>query len=388
MLGRRWQVIGWLMLVGCRAPAPPDAPSPTDGSGASEVSPNEPPSESTDEPAEPPLRLVEIAPGVHAALQPERRRFIDANAAVVVTDAGLVVIDAPQNSVAAHWLATTVDAMSDAPRRVLITTHWHLDHSLGATFVRAAFEANDRQVEHWGHVALDSSLSIDGVEQLEERRAMLGAAVERGTAMVERGRMPDDTPLSDDQAQQLRAELAAVRAEADRLSSATLEHPAHHVAEPTSLTVGELTLELIPLTAHTDADLVVHLPASGVLITGDVLDEIPFAGHGRPRRWLAALDHLDALGITTIIPGHGPVMGPEHLARGRSLWNAVLGQAMLAIQRGDPAQERYAQWQGTPEYQQLRETLVTDPASERNFDAFMPVALERAMADLRGDLDR
>jgi hypothetical protein len=60
---------------------------------------------------------------------------------------------------------------------------------------------------------------------------------------------------------------------------------------------------------------------------------------------------------------------------------------MLAIQRGETPEQRWAAWEATPEHQALRRALVTDEASERAFAGFIPESLARAMADLRGDLD-
>jgi glyoxylase-like metal-dependent hydrolase (beta-lactamase superfamily II) len=337
------------------------------------------------------LRLVEVAPGIFAALQPEERRFNDCNAALIVTDAGVVVIDVPQRVIAMQWLRERAEALSQPAsskgRRVFVTTHWHLDHSLGGSLWRASLAREGTAFEHWGHTGLAPLLATEGKGQLDEHRTSLPGLVERGTAMKTSGKLQDGTPLTPEQHAELDGELLELRAEIDALALVTLDPPDHPVADPTTLALGSLTLELIPVRAHTEADLVVHIPEAGVLITGDVLDEIPYGGHGRPRRWLAALQRLRELHPTAIIPGHGAVLGPEHLDRMIALWEALLGQAMLAIQRGETAEQRWDAWAATPEHQALRTSLVSDPRSERAFASFMPNALARAMADLRGDLD-
>lgn len=333
------------------------------------------------------LRLVEVAPGIHAVLQPEARRFDDCNAALVVSEAGVAVIDPPQRVAAMQWLHARADAMAEGPRRVIVTTHWHLDHSLGGSLLRAALAAEGVPLEHWGHAGLPPLLAREGLQQLEERRSWYPGVIERGTAMKTSGQRSDGTPMPPDELEQLHAELLELRAEAHVVAEAELHPPDHLVAEPTTVALGSLTLELIPVRAHTEADLVVHIPEAHVLVTGDVLDEIPYGGHGRPRRWLATLKRLRELEPTAIIPGHGPVLGPAHIDRMIELWEALLEQALLAIQRGETSEQRYAAWQATPAHQALRTVLVTDPASERAFASFIPNALARAMADLRGDLD-
>lgn len=338
--------------------------------------------------AEPPLRLVEVAPGIHAALQPELRRFDDCNAAIVVTEVGIAVIDAPQRVAAMHWLRAQAEALAEDPsKRVLVTTHWHLDHSLGNSLWRAALRHEHAAFEHFGHAGLPARLAAEGQGQLDEHRSRRAAQLERGHAMKASGQRPDGATLTPAEHAELDGELLELRTEIDALASARLTPPEHAVEARTTVALGSLTLELIPVRAHTEADLVVHIPEAGVLVTGDVLDEIPYGGHGRPRRWLAALQQLRTLHATAIIPGHGAVLGPEHLDRTIALWEALLGQAMLAIQRGETPEQRWEAWSATPEHQALRASLVTDATSERAFAGFIPDALARAMADLRGDLD-
>lgn len=376
-----------MLALACNRGTPPGEPptSPPPDAAATPAAATE-----EREPAEAPLRMVEVAPGIHAALQPEIRRFNDCNAAIIVTEAGIAVIDAPQRVAAMLWLREQADALAtgkDAPKRVLVTTHWHLDHSLGNSLWRAALRDEHASFEHWGHAGLAALLAVEGKGQLDEHRTTRAARLERGNAMKASGKLPDGTPLTPEQRVVLDGELLESRTEIDAIARVELVPPEHIVAEPTTLALGSLTLELVPIRAHTDADLVVHIPEAHVLVTGDVLDEIPYGGHGRPRRWLAALEQLRKLHPTAIIPGHGAVLGPEHLDRMIELWEALLGQALLAIQRGETPEQRWEAWSATPEHQALRASLVTDATSERAFAGFIPNALARAMADLRGDLD-
>jgi glyoxylase-like metal-dependent hydrolase (beta-lactamase superfamily II) len=381
---RRWLLCSLLVLA-CNRSIAPTAPAAAMPASNEAAAPRQAPQLEDPDPTL--LRLVEVAPGIHAALQPEARRFNDCNAALVVTEAGVAIIDPPQRVAAMQWLHARADAMGRAPRRLIVTTHWHLDHSLGGSLLRAALADEGAPFEHWGHAGLPPLLATEGLAQLQERRAWYPGAIERGTAMKTSGQRADGTPLQPEELVQLDADLLEIRAEADVVANAELRPPTHPVAEPTSVALGSLTLALIPVRAHTEADLVVHIPEAGVLVTGDVLDEIPYCGHGRPRRWLAALQRLRDLEPIAIIPGHGPVLGPEHLERMIELWEALLEQALLAIQRGETPEQRYAEWQTTPAHQALRTALVTDPSSDRAFASFIPGALARAMADLRGDLD-
>lgn len=65
--------------------------------------------------------------------------------------------------------------------------------------------------------------------------------------------------------------------------------------------------------AHTAGDVIVHLPDEGVVFTGDVLFRgcAPIGWEGTYDKWIAALELVAGLGCETIVPGHGPLCGPE-----------------------------------------------------------------------------
>jgi cyclase len=84
--------------------------------------------------------------------------------------------------------------------------------------------------------------------------------------------------------------------------------------ERLNLHVGDLKVELIYVgPAHTTNDIIVWIPQRKVLFAGDIIFNrgTPFALMGSVAGWLEALETLRALGPETIVPGHGPLCGPE-----------------------------------------------------------------------------
>ena len=80
------------------------------------------------------------------------------------------------------------------------------------------------------------------------------------------------------------------------------------------LHVGDLRIEAIFVgPAHTTNDIVVWIPERGVLFSGDLVFHggTPFVAMGSVAGSLRALEALRELGAETIVPGHGPVCGPE-----------------------------------------------------------------------------
>jgi len=84
--------------------------------------------------------------------------------------------------------------------------------------------------------------------------------------------------------------------------------------EGLQLEVAGIPMELLYVgPAHTAGDVIVHLPDRGVVFTGDVIFRncAPIGWEGTFARWTLALERIAALGAPTIVPGHGPVCGPE-----------------------------------------------------------------------------
>ncbi|MEU9235798.1 MBL fold metallo-hydrolase [Streptomyces subrutilus] len=82
-----------------------------------------------------------------------------------------------------------------------------------------------------------------------------------------------------------------------------------------TLHIGGVRAELLHLgpAAHTTNDTAVWLPEQRVLFAGDLVmsNAAPFCLMGSVSGSLAAMERLRALGAETVVPGHGPVGGPE-----------------------------------------------------------------------------
>lgn len=74
--------------------------------------------------------------------------------------------------------------------------------------------------------------------------------------------------------------------------------------------------------AHTDHDLVVHVPDCGVVFAGDLLEHTPggsfttesFGPDTSLHTWPSAVDHILALDPAVVVAGHGEPAGPSFAA--------------------------------------------------------------------------
>lgn len=139
------------------------------------------------------------------------------------------------------------------------------------------------------------------------------------------------------------------------------------VPVPDRLGEGELRVELGGRRATVldlgwvsrPGELVVFDPASGTLFAGGavLVGRVPAIRDADLALWIAALDRLSALPIGRVVPGHGPVAGPEALgslraylvdlaADVRRQYAAGLSLAAATAAASLPA---YAGWTGYPE---------------------------------------
>ena len=84
-----------------------------------------------------------------------------------------------------------------------------------------------------------------------------------------------------------------------------------------TLLYGKRRIELMYVGGHTPATSLVWLPEEGVCFVGDIVwvDQHPYMAQGNTLEWLRALQLLRELGAEDLVPGHGPVCGPDSTYR-------------------------------------------------------------------------
>jgi cyclase len=171
------------------------------------------------------------------------------------------------------------------------------------------------------------------------------------------------------------------------------------VTPPTQTFTGSLTLDvggtavdLIEVgPAHTRGDVLVHVPSARTVFTGDIcfIGGTPITWAGPIANWIAACDRIEALGVDTVVPGHGPVCGLDRVRDLRRYFVFVVAEASARFQAGMDAADaandidlgEFGEW-SEPERIVINVDAVyreLDPSRPRN-DA---LSLFRAMAHWR-----
>jgi len=108
------------------------------------------------------------------------------------------------------------------------------------------------------------------------------------------------------------------------------------------LDVAGTVVELIEVgPAHTAGDVLVHVPSSATAFVGDLafVGGTPIVWAGPLSNWCDAIDLVRGLGVTTVVPGHGPVCGMAELVAIRDYLVLVEAEATARFRAGMSADE-------------------------------------------------
>jgi len=212
----------------------------------------------------PPPTLEEVSPGAYAYIQPDGSWCLN-NTGLLVDRRGVTVIDTCATEARSRAFLEAAARVSDAPLSTLVSTHHHGDHTYGNWLLPAA--------------------TIIGHERCRAEVLAGGLGTTAAFPTVDFGRIEIAPPF--------------VTFE-DRLR----------------IWVDDSPVDLLYMgPAHTTNDVVAWVPERRLLFTGDLVFNggTPFVLMGTVTGWLRALGRLRALAPATIVPGHGPVCGPEVL---------------------------------------------------------------------------
>lgn len=234
----------------------------------------------------PPPTVQEVTPGVYAYIQPDGTWGLN-NTGFIAGQNAVSVIDTCFTEARTRAFLQAIAAVTPHPIRTLVNTHHHGDHTHGNYLLPAAAIV--------GHELCRQTIIDTGIHTL---RPLFPNVVW--------GNLEIAPPFLTFQ---------------DRLD----------------LFVDDLKLELRYMgPAHTTNDIIVWIPDRRTLFTGDLIFNggTPFIAMGSINGSLTALDRLRQLDAQTIIPGHGPVCGPEVIDGLESYLRFVQTTAQAAYQSG------------------------------------------------------
>jgi cyclase len=277
-----------------------------------------------------------VADGVYAALAKPAFRT-NCNAAIVLLDEGVLVVDTESKPSAARAVIAEIKKLTDKPVKYVVITHFHGDHSQGiATFLGAwpgaeviSTEATRESIEKRG-IARMKRETVTVPQQIEKLKGDL----EKATDAKEKGQIQENIR----QAEAYVAELKQMQ----------LALPTRTFDQNLTLHGQSQNVEILWLgKAHTDGDAFVYLPKEKVIVTGDTVHGfIPNMGDSSPYDWIRTLEAAERLDFDYIIGGHGDVQrGKGTIELWRQYFTDVLAETGQAFAEGatlDDARKRVA----------------------------------------------
>jgi cyclase len=255
------------------------------------------------------FELKKVGDGVYAAIAAPRYK-VNCNAAVIMTNDGVVVVDSHSKPSAARVLYSEIQSMTKQPIKKIINTHFHWDHWQGNEVYTSANPgvevlASERTKENLTR----PDAGVGGLAHIERQLAAMPGEI---------AKLKDDIQKESDPTKKGNLESSLRQAEEYEKELRTMKPPlpTRTVATTTTIHEGGREIQLHVLgRAHTNGDLFIFLPKEKAIVTGDaVVDWMPFMGDGYPEEWPETLGLLDKLGFDSIIPGHGDVRPKSHLA--------------------------------------------------------------------------
>src|SRR5919201_3498225 len=254
------------------------------------------------------FELKKVGDGVYAAIAAPAYK-VNSNAAVIVTNDGVVVVDSHSKPSAARAVYQQIQAVAKQPVRKIVNTHFHWDHWQG----NQVYTSSGQAVEVIASERTKKNLTrpdagVGGVPFIAKQLAALPAEIE--SLKQEAARATDPQTKS-----RIESNLRQAEAYLDELKQLKPALPTRTVTKMESVTDGGREIQLHVLgRGHTDGDLYIFLPKEKVVVTGDALiDWMPFLNDGYPEEWVRTLSALEKLDFTHIVPGHGDVRPKAHL---------------------------------------------------------------------------
>lgn len=215
------------------------------------------------------VKPIQVAPHTYFVQgRPEmgssaNQNFIS-NAGFVVTPSGIVVVDALGSPVLAKKLIAEIKKISKQKVVAVIVSHYHADHIYG--------------LQEFKNIG--ASIYAQG-----EGRNYLSSETAKQRLIASR---VDFAPWVNEKTRLIAADV--------------------WIDKTFTLKVGGIDFLITRVgPAHAPEDLMVYVPSEKVLFAGDLVfrGRIPFVGNADSKGWLLALDEIERLSPSIVIPGHG-----------------------------------------------------------------------------------
>jgi len=262
--------------------------------------------------------IQSVAPGVYAAVAREQFK-VNCNAAVILLDESVLVVDTHSKPSAARALIAQIKGITPKPVRYVVNTHFHWDHYQGNQAYVGAWPAG---VEIISSQSARESMETRGIPRV--KRALIDTPKEIAKLQSDLAAATDPAAKA-----KIQEDLRQDQAYLGELQNMQVTLPTLTFDRSLILHQKTRTVEILYLgRAHTEGDVEVYLPKEKFIATGDMLQGwVPYMGDGYPYDWIQTLTNVEKLDFDMALGGHGDLM---HGRGTFELWKAYLHDLMEA----------------------------------------------------------
>jgi cyclase len=305
------------------------------------------------------FRRVQASPHVYVFEAAEgTTAVVNGNIVAIVGAEAVLVVDTGQFPGIARRVVAEVKAITKAPVRYVVNTHWHGDHILANSAFRETWP-EARFIAHPHTIERAAAVYTDYAKRTPERL----------TTAVEGMKKRRAASQSDDERLWLDRTLACIEAATGEIPNTTYLPPDTPFAGDMKVDLGGVTAAVRHIgTGNTPGDLVVWVEEDRLVASGDmIVAPVPYAIGSDLEPWIATLGKLAALDAAVLVPGHGPVMRDTQYVRDvHALIKGTHAQLAAMKARGLAREEAAAQLDTAA----FREKHVTTPMRRQAFEQF------------------
>lgn len=224
------------------------------------------------------------------------------NVAFLVTEEGVLVIDAKTYPYQAEELLAKIKEITDKPIKYLIFTHYHADHTWGAQSLPAAKVTVS-------HINTRKNMEKFGLPQIEEYTTKIFPQqikeLEQKIEKLEAEKSP--------KLEEAEKELAQTKKQFEEFKQLKLVLPDLTFKKKAVMHICCQKVKLLYMgNGHTDGDTIVYFPDEKAIHMGDLLfiDMIPYIDRdagSNTENWIKILNKVAEMDVEKVIPGHGEI---------------------------------------------------------------------------------
>ncbi len=233
------------------------------------------------------------------------------NTGVIVDKEGVFVIDACYLPSRAKADIQLIRAITNVPVKYLAFTHWHFDHNNGAIAYKDAYPEvtiiSERESQKFIELNATwwSKMSTKANGQRNKALDELIAETEKGIDTV------TGKPFTSEEIAKRKRSIALRKNEMQELKDLKVIKPDKTFNNELTIQLGKRTIILKDhVCANSPHDVTFYLPDEKILFAGDIIVQtpLPYVGASWPVSWIDALKEIEKTPISSLVPGHGPVM--------------------------------------------------------------------------------